>query len=94
MAKSSLEKALEKYQKETAKNVNKKIQADKRLADKQQREANRQAQIDARRGAASVVNGQPTIGGLKIIDCTADELMSIICDGYKREDYKMTNNDI
>lgn len=49
MAKSSLEKALEKYQKETAKNVNKKIQADKRLADKQQREANRQAQIDARR---------------------------------------------
>lgn len=95
MAKSSLEKALEKYQKEAAKNVNKKIQADKRLADKQRREANRQAQIDARRErAASVVNGQPTIGGLKIIDCTAEELVSIICDGYKREDYKMTNNDI
>ena len=49
MPKSSLERALEKYQKEAAKNVNKKIQADKRLADKQRREASRQAQIEARR---------------------------------------------
>ena len=53
MPKSSLEKALEKYQKEAAKNVKKKIQADKRLADKQRREANRQAQIDARRERAA-----------------------------------------
>ena len=36
-----VEKLLEKYQKEAAKNVKKKIQADKRLADKQRREANR-----------------------------------------------------
>lgn len=58
MAKSSLEKALEKYQKEMAKNIKKKIQADKRLADKQRREASRQAQIDVRRErAASIVNG-------------------------------------
>ena len=41
MPKSSLAKALEKYQKEAAKNVKKKIQADKRLADKQRRESNR-----------------------------------------------------
>lgn len=95
MPKSSLERALEKYQKEAAKNVNKKIQADKRLADKQRREASRQAQIEARRErAASIVNGQPTIGGLKIIDYTAEKLVSMICDGYKREDFKMTNNDI
>ena len=68
MPKSSLEKALEKYQKEAAKNVKKKIQADKRLADKQRRESNRQAQIDARRErAASIVNGQPTVGGLKFL---------------------------
>lgn len=95
MAKSSLEKALEKYQKEAAKNVKKKIQADKRLADKQRRESNRQAQIDARRErAASIVNGQPTVGGLKIIDSTAEELVFIICDDYKRKDFKLTNNDI
>ena len=95
MPKSSLEKALEKYQKEAAKNVKKKIQADKRLADKQRREANRQAQRDARRErAASIVNGQPTVGGLKIIDSTAEELVANICDGYKRNDFKLTNNDI
>lgn len=95
MPKSSVEKALEKYQKEAAKNVRKKIQADKRLADKQRRETNRQAQIDARRErAVSIVNGQPTVSGLKIIDSTAEELVSIICDGYKREDFRLTNNDI
>lgn len=95
MAKSSLERALEKCQKEAAKNVKKKIQADKRLADKQRREANRQAQLDARRErAASIVNGQPTVGGLKIIDSTAEELVSIICDNYRREDFKLTNSDI
>lgn len=95
MPKSSLEKTLEKYQKEAAKNVKKKIQADKRLADKQRREAKRQAQIDARRErAASIVNGQPTVGGVKIIDSTAEELVTIICDNYRREDFKLTNNDI
>lgn len=95
MPKSSLEKALEKYQKETAKNVRKQIQADKRLADKQRRETNRLAQIDVRiERAASIVNGQPIVGGLKIIDSTAEYLASIVCGGYKREDYKVTNNDL
>jgi len=95
MPKSPLEKALDKYQKAVTKNVQKKIQADKRLADKQRRETNRQAQIDARRErAASIVNGQPTVGGLKIIDSTAEELVSIVCDNYKRDDFKVTNNDV
>lgn len=95
MAKSSLEKALEKYQKEVVNSVKKKIQADERLADKQRRETSRQAQIDARRErAASIVNGQPTVGALKIIDSTAEELVCIICDAYKREDFRLTNNDI
>ena len=35
MAKSSLEKALEKYQKEAAMNIKKQIREDKGLADKQ-----------------------------------------------------------
>lgn len=38
MVKSSLEKALDKYKKEIQKSTKQKIQADKRLADKQRRE--------------------------------------------------------
>lgn len=95
MAKSALEKALEKHQKEAARNLQKQIQADKRLADKQQREANRQARIEARRTrAASIVNGQPTYGSIKIVDPTAEELISILCNGYKREDYTITDQDV
>lgn len=35
-----------------------------------------------------------TFGEIKIIDSTAEGLVAIICDGYKRNDYKLTNNDI
>ena len=95
MPKSSFEKALEKYQKEATKNVKRQIQADKRLADRQRREANKQARIDARRmRASSIVTGQPTMGSLRIIDSTAEELVAIICDGYKGEDFKVTSRDI
>lgn len=95
MAKSSLEKALEKYQKEAAKNIKKQIDAEKRLADKQRREAQRQATKDARRErAASIVNGQPTIGDIKIIDNTAEELVSLIISCYQRDTYKLTNLDV
>lgn len=95
MAKNSVEKALEKYQKETTKNLKQKIQADKKLVDKQRREANRLARVEARiERAASVVKGQPSVGNIRIIDKTAQELVSIICEGYKREDFKLTNNDV
>lgn len=95
MAKSSLEKALEKYQKEATKTIKQKIQADKKLADKQIREAKRQSRIETRREqAASIVNGQPVIEGVKIIDKSAQILVEIICDGYKRTDYKMFSGDV
>ena len=95
MGKSSLEKAIEKYQKEVAKSTRQKIQAEKRLADKQRREADRRAKEEARRErAASIVNGQPAVGGIRIIDKTSEELVNIICDGYEREDFKVTNNDV
>ncbi len=95
MAKSSIEKALEKYQKEVAKSMKQKMQADKRLADKQRREESRRAIIDARRErAASIVSGQPTVGNLKILDKTAEELVNIIYNAYSRTDYKVTNNDV
>ncbi len=95
MAKSSLEKALEKYQKEVAKNTKKKIDAEKRLADKQRRENQRQARLDAlRERAASVVSGQPTVAGVKILDPTSEELLSHIIAGYKNDNYRVTNNDV
>ena len=95
MAKSSLEKALEKHQKEVAKNTKKIIDADKRLADKQRRENQRQARIDARRErAASIVSSQPTVMGVKIIDPTSEELITLIIAGRNNENYMVTNNDV
>lgn len=95
MAKSSIEKALEKYQKEVAKSMKQKIQADKRLADKERREAEKRARAEARRErAASIVNGQLSVENLRIIDKTAEELVNIICNGYRRDDFKVTNKDV
>lgn len=95
MAKSSLEKALEKHQKEIERQVKRQIDAEKRLADKQRRDSERQARIDTRRErAASIVVGQPTVGDIRILDNSAEELVSLICKGYSRADYRVTNNDI
>ncbi len=95
MAKSSLEKALEKYQKEAQKNIKKQIDAEKKLVDKQRREAEKQARITARRErAASIVNGQPTIGSMKVLDSAAEELVSLVCKVNCRDDYRVTNNDV
>ena len=71
------------------------MEAEKRLADKQRRESEKQAIITARRErAASIVNGQPIVGDMKILDSASEELVSLICKGYQRDDYKVTNNDI
>lgn len=95
MGKSSIEKTIEKYQKEIAKTTKKKIEADKRLADRQLRESQRQARLDAcRERAASVVSGQPTVAGMKILDPTSEELVSLIIDGYTNGNYKITNNEV
>ena len=68
MAKGPLEKALEKHQKEIERQVKKQIEADKKLADKQRRNSERQARIDARRErASSIVVGQPTVGDIRIL---------------------------
>ena len=96
MAKSALEKAIEKQQKEATKNIQKKIQADKKIADKQQRETNKHTRLEARRmRAASIVNGQPTYNGMKIVDKTAEELIKIFCDGFNgNKEYRITNHDV
>ena len=88
MAKSSWEKTFEK-------NVKKQIEANKRIAAKQEREAKQQARIEARQNqASSIVNGQPTIGSVRLLDKTAEELVVILAEGYKREDYVVANEDV
>lgn len=95
MAKGPLEKALEKHQKEIERQVKKQIEADKKLADKQRRNSERQARIDARREcASSIVVGQPTVGGIRILDNSAEELVFLICKGYCKDDYRVTDNDV
>lgn len=79
MAKSSLEKALEKQQREAKQLERKRQQAKKRAADKQQREARRLVEKEARvQQASSIVNGQPIIGDMRVADKTAEEIISII----------------
>ena len=95
MAKGPLEKALEKHQKEIERQVKKQIEADKKLADKQRRNSERQARIDARRErASSIVVGQPTVGDIRILDNSAEEIVSLICKGYCKDDYRVTDNDV
>lgn len=95
MGKSSLEKAIEKHQKEAARQVKKQIDAEKRLANKKKRDAERQSRKDTRiERASSIVLGQPTLGDIRILDNASEELVDLICKGYRREDYRVTNNDI
>jgi hypothetical protein len=61
MAKSSLEKTIEKQMKER-----------KRLAEKEERS----------RAAASIVNGQPMVGGMRIMDSASEEILGLILAGY------------
>lgn len=61
MAKSSLEKTIDKQ-----------IKEQKKLAEK---EARRQV-------AASIVNGQPMVGGMRIMDSASEEILELVLAGY------------
>lgn len=72
MAKSAIEKALEKQQREA-----------KKLADKQLREQRKQAQKEMNRQVAStIVNGQPIVGGMRIMDSSSEEILQCILSVY------------
>lgn len=76
MAKSSLERSFEKYQKEMERQFKKKLASDKKIADKQRRDSERQLKMNARRErATSIVMGQPTVGDIRILDSSAEELL-------------------
>lgn len=54
----------------------KKLASDKKIADKQRRDSERQLKMNARRErATSIVMGQPTVGDIRILDSSAEELV-------------------
>lgn len=54
-----------------------------RAIEKQQRETKRIANEEARRQTASaIISGQPTIGGMRIMDAAAEEILEIILSAY------------
>ena len=83
MAKSPIEKALEKQQREA-----------KKLADKQLREQKRQAQKEMNHQVAStIVSGQPIIGGMRIMDSSSEEILKCILSAYDgNEDREVRGN--
>lgn len=84
MAKSALEKAIEKQQREA-----------KKLADKQLREQRKQMQRETNRQVAStIVNGQPIIGGMRIMDPSSEEILRCILSAYDgNENREVRGND-
>ena len=80
MPKSSLERELEKQRKESQ---------------KQAREAKRRADEAARRERAkAVIDGQPMVNGLRIMDANAEELLKIILDAYDGNDNNRVSGSI
>lgn len=68
MAKSSLEKTIEKQQKEA-----------KRIAENEARQ----------KRAASVVNGQPLIGNMRIMDVSSEEILRVLLSAYDGNDNRL-----
>lgn len=86
MPKSSFEKALEKQMKQ-----------DKQLAAKRKREEDKRAREEAaqarkvaiREMAMTIVNGQPIIGGMRIMDDASEEVFNVILSVYKPNDERV-----
>lgn len=83
MPKSAIEKAIEKQMKQ-----------DKQLAAKRKREEDKRAREEAaqarkvaiREMAMTIVNGQPIIGGMRIMDDASEEVFKVILSVYKPND--------
>jgi len=73
MAKSPIEKALEKQQKEA-----------KKLAEKEARQ----------RMASAIVNGQPSIGGMRIMDEAAEEILTVLLSVFDGNESRQVRGNI
>lgn len=80
--------ATNNIQKVIQKELKKKSEAEKKFAKKQ-------AEKEARRiQASSIVTSQPVYGNVKILDKTAEELVNILSNSYKREDFTIRSSDV
>lgn len=90
MAKSSLEKQIEKQMKQTKQLSEKKRREDQRRA----REGARiQRKAAIREQAASIVNGQPLVESFRIMDKTAEEMLKCLLECSGRKDAHVNFSD-
>ncbi len=82
MAKSALEKQIERQMKQEKQLADRKRREDDKRAREQQRQAEKAA---IRERAASIVNGQPLIEGLRIMDATAEVVLKCLLNYENRE---------
>lgn len=82
MPKSALEKQIERQMKQEKQLADRKRREDDKRAKDQQRQA-RKAAIQGQ--AASIVNGQPLIEGLRIMDATAEETLKCLLNCENRK---------
>ena len=89
MAKSSLEKQLEKQMKQAKQLADKQKREDQRHLREQKRNAAKEA---VRQRASSIVNGQPLIEGFRIMDATAEDMLKALLqnkpDGVMHIDFE------
>ena len=83
MAKSALEKAIEKQMKQAKQlDAKRKREEDKRARE----EATEARKVALRERATIIVNGQPMVGGMRIMDEAAEEIFKILLSVYKPND--------
>lgn len=88
MAKSPIEKQLEKAQKDAKQQAQKQL----RETQKQAQEAKKMAEKEAMRmRAASIVNGQPLIEGMRVMDATAEATLQCILDQQGKKECGQCN---
>lgn len=88
MPKSAIEKAIEKQMKQDKQLAAKR----KREEDKRAREAREAARkVAIREQAMTIVNGQPIISGLRIMDDASEEVFKIILSAYEPNDERFVS---
>ena len=66
-----------------------------RTLEKQQRENKRIAEQEARRQRAeAIVNGQPFVGGMRLMDAASEEVFKVIIDTYDGNECRIVKGDI
>lgn len=83
MAKSDFEKAIEKQMKQAKQLEEKRKSAEKKRSREEAAEARK---VALREKAMTIVNGQPIIGGMRIMDAAAEEVFDVLLSAYQPND--------